>query len=323
LGGAFLDDANQLVLTTRDCRTLVYKLPSGKLVRNIDPFFWSDWCSRCVIVAFALWCLVWLFVSVKFHPHGWLDFGVCSGLVIAFYANLDYTDFIVSVGVFSAWVLAAVTWLVFGNTRWSLRFQPLLVLVGVTSGIMHILPIEGDEKVVPFFLGGLFVMTATYIVVLLPLRWFRFRLGSNRSAEQLLDGATKDKSHSIALRDLFCLTIVFAFLFSIFRLFPSFGWDVIKMRDWIVICIIIGWVASSSLFAMWIGFSQRFWKLRWGIALAVGIGFTVSIALDSGSLFPAELSYSAFLTTLFGFYAYRLRGWRFSRMNDASRTLPV
>ena len=326
LGGAFLDDANRLVLTTRHCRILVYDLPSGKLVRNIDPFFWPDWCSRCVILAFTVWCLVWLFGSVKFHPYGWLDFGVCSGLLIAFYANLDYADFIyflVSVGVFSAWVLVAVAWLLFGNTRWSLRFQPLLLLVGLTSGIMNNLPIENNEKVVPFSLGGLFVLTVIYLAMLTPLRWFRFRIGSNRNADPLLNGAAKNESPSIALRDLFCLTIVFAFLFSIFRLFPSFGWNAIKMQEWIAICLIVAWVAGASLFAMWVGFSKRSWKLRWGIALAVGIAFDVSVALASGSLLPAELSYSAFLATLFGFYAYRLRGWRLSRSNEASRTLPV
>ena len=313
LGGAFLDDANRLVLTTRHCRTLVYDLTSGALVRNIDPFFWSYLCSRGVILVFAVWCLVWLFVSVKFHPHGWLDFGICSGLVVAFHANLEYTDFIVCVGIFAAWVLAAVTWLLFGKARWSLRFQPLLLLVGVTSGIMNVLPIDGNEKVVPFFLGGLFVLAVIYLAVLTPLRWFRFRFESNRSDEQLLKGATENELQSIALRDLFCLTIVFAFLFSIFRLFPSFGWDAIKMRDWIVICIIIGWVAGASLFAMWVGFSQRSWKLRWGIALAVDIGLAVLIAIAGGDLYSAELSYSAFLTTLFGFYAYRLRGWRLIR----------
>ncbi len=314
LGGAFLDDANRLVMTTRDCRILVYDLNSGKLVRNIDPFFWSDWCSRCVILAFTVWCLVWLFGSVKFHPHGWLDFGICSGLVVAYHANLDYTDFIVCVGIFAAWVLAAVAWLLFGKARWSLRFQPLLLLVGVTSGIMNVLPIDGNEKVVPFFLGGLFVLAVIYLAVLTPLRWFRFRFECNRSDKQLLKGAAKNKLQSIALRDLFCLTIVFAFLFSIFRLFPSFGWDAIKMRDWIVICIIIGWVAAASLFAMWVGFSQRSWKLRWGIALAVDIGLAVLIAIAGGDLFSAELSYSAFLTALFGFYAYRLRGWRLTRL---------
>ena len=314
LGGAFLDEANRLVLTTRDRRIFVYDLPSGKLVRKLDPFFWSDWCSRCVILAFALWCLVWLFVSVKFHPHGWLDFGVCSGLVIAFYANLDYTDFIVSVGVFAAWILAAVAWLVFGNTRWSLRFQPLLLLVGVTSGIMNILPIEGDAKVVPFFLSGLFTLMVIYLMVLLPLRWFRFRMESNRSDEQLLNGAAIGKSQSIALRDLFCLTIVFAFLFSIFRLFPSFSWNVITMQDWIITCIIVAWVAGASLFAMWVGFSQRSWKLRWGVALVVGVGLlAVLTALAWGPPFSALVSYPAFLTTLFGFYAYRLRGWRLVR----------
>jgi hypothetical protein len=313
LGGAFLDDANRLVLTTRHCRILVYDLTSGALVRNIDPFFWPEWCMRCVIVAFALWCLVWLLVSVKIHPYGWLDFGVCSGLLIAFYANLDYTDFFVSVGVFAAWVLASVVWLLFGTTRWSLRFQPLLLLFGVTSGIMNVLPIDGNEKVVPFVLGGIFVLTVIYLAVLTPLRWFRFRLESKRSAEPLLKGAAKNNLQSIALRDLFCLTIVFAFLFSIFRLIPSFGWDAIKMRDWIAICILVAWIAGASLLAMWVGFSQRSWKLRWGIALAVVIGFDVSIAIASGSLFPAELTYSAFLATLFGFYAYRLRGWRLTR----------
>jgi hypothetical protein len=312
LGGAFLDSENRLVLTTRDHRILIYDMTVGKLIRSIDPFFWPEWYSRCAILAYVFWCLVWLFVSTKLHQHGWLDFGVCSGLVVAFYANLDYAYVGVSVEIFAAWVLAAVACLLFGKTRWSLRIQPLLLLVGVTSGIMNIMPFDGKEKVMPLFLSGLFAFMLIYSLVLIPVRWFRFRLESNGCVEQVLKGASKDKSQSISLRDLFCLTIVFAFLFSIFRLLPAASWNLINMRDRIFLCIVVGWIAGASLFGMWVALSARSWQLRWGIALVVGIGYVLLNTRTRGNGFPTEIFY-AFFATLFGFYAYRLRGWRLKR----------
>ena len=312
LGGAFLDSTNRLVLTTRDHRIFVYDMTLGKLIRSIDPFFWPEWCSRCVILAYAFWCLVWLFVSTKLHQHGWLDFGVCSGLVVAFYANRDYADFGVIVGIFAAWVLAAVAWLLFGKIRWSLRFQPLLLLVGVTSGIMNIMPIDSKEKVFPLFLSGFFVLMLIYFLVLMTARWFRFRLELNGCAEQVLMGASKDKSQSISLRDLFCLTFVFAVLFSIYRLLPVASWNLINMRDRFFLCIIVGWVAGASLFGMWVALSGRSWHLRWGIALVVGIGCVILTMGLLGNGFTTVISYP-FFATLFGFYVYRLRGWRLKR----------
>ncbi len=313
LGGVFLEGANRLVLTTRDHRIFVYDLITGKLVREFDPFFWSDWCLRCAIVAYGQWCLVWLFVSAKCHPHGWIDLAVCSGLVVTYYANLYYTDPSVCLGVFASWLLVSISWLIFGKTRWSLRFQPLLLLVGVTTGIMNVLSAELDPRALALFVSGLIPLMLIYLLALMPLRWNRFRLepdmgtGPNSVSDRMTQGNPKDQSQSIALRDLFWMTIVFALLFSILRWIPAPSWNRIGMREWQFLGILAGWIAGAGLFAIWVALSQSSWKRRWGVALLVTIGF--------GTLAPGVLGNSlpTFLTTLFGFYAYRLRGWRISR----------
>ena len=313
LGGRFLDGVNRLVLTTRDHQVFVYDLTSGKLVRSIDPFFWSEWCSRFVIVVYSLWCLVWLFVSAKLHPHGWLDLAVCSGLVVALYANHYPADLLVCLCIFAAWILVSVSWLIFGKMRWSLRFQPLLLLVGITLGLINILPADVEERVLTWVASGQFFVMLLYLIGLLSLRWFRYRIEPDVVApERLLPDCPKNQTQSIALRDLFLLTIVFAILFSIFRLLPSFNWNYIKMREGILICILAVWASGAGLFAMWVALSRSSWKLRWGIVLAFWIVIDLLVPLVLGRAIPTEILHPTFITTLFGFSAYRLRGWRLS-----------
>jgi len=247
------------------------------------------------------------------HPHGWLDLAVCSGLVVAYYANPYPSDLFVCLGLFAAWILVSVSWLIFGKTRWSLRFQPLLLLFGITLGLINILPADVDERVLIHVASRLFSVMLIYVLVLTLLRRFRYRLELDVAPEPLLSDGTKSQTHSIALRDLFCLTIVFAILFSIFRLPPGFNWNVIKIREGILICLLAGWTAGASLFAMWVALSRCSWKWRGGIVLAVWIVLDALAPLIFGRAIPTENLHPAFITTLFGFSAYRLRGWRLCR----------
>ncbi len=298
-----MDGTNRLVLTTQDHRLFLYDLASGQLVRNFDPFFWPECCLQCVILTYGAWCLAWLLVSAKYHPHGWLDLAVCSGLVVAFYTTLYYSDYMVCVGIFGSWTQLAITWLIFGETRWSLRLQPLLLLAGTTTGIMHLLPLESDDKTLPLFISGLFLLMFIFLLAMMPLRWFRFLLETDRNPERAMNSVSKKESAAFALRDLFLLTIVFAFLFSILRWIPALSWNRMGARDWILPVILSGWTASVSLFAMWVAFSRRSWKLR------LTVMFIVAISL--ATLAPGRItSYTPFVATFFGFYAYRLRGWR-------------
>ncbi len=72
-------------------------------------------------------------------------------------------------------------------------------------------------------------------------------------------------------------------------------------------------IAVPSLFAMWTALSRRSWVSRWGIWTIAIIGHETLATGITGDVFPRELSQSAIITTLFCFYAYRLRGWRLSR----------
>jgi len=106
-------------------------------------------------------------------------------------------------GLFAAWILVSVSWLVFGRTRWSLRFQPLLLLFGITLGLTNILPADVDERVLIHVASGLFSVMLIYVLVLTLLRRFRYRLELDVARERLLPYNSKNQTHSIALRDLF------------------------------------------------------------------------------------------------------------------------
>lgn len=315
-GRAFVDSANRLVLTTRDYRIFIYDLAQGKLVRSIDPFLWSDWCRRFIVAWFSVWCVVWLCVSAKVHPHGWLDLAVCTGLVLSLYSDLQ-------IGVFSAWVLVATWWLLFGKTRWSLRFQPLLLLVGVTLGITYCSSSELNASSLFIYVIGLSLLMLIYVLTLMPLKWLRFRIQREDISNPVSHETTKCQPQSVSLRDMFSLTIVFAFLFAVFRWLPVFRWVTLSPPEWTMICAVVIWNAGSSLFAMWVALSGRSGKLRWGIVLVAWIALVFLGTRLLGGILTPEFVLTPFFSTLIGFYAYRLRGWRLSRRSDASRTLPV
>jgi hypothetical protein len=305
---------NQLVLTTRDHRIFVYDLTTGKLVRIVDPFFWPDWCSRFVVAIYSLWCLVGLLVSARCHPHGWLDLVFCSGLVLAFDANLYGSDHSVFISVFSTWLLIATSWLIFGKTRWSLRFQLLLLLVGIMVRFLNSTPSMRNLWQFSFSLRGILTLVLFYLIALIPLKWLGFRTERDMDLNPLQAEPVKNQSQTITLRDLFCWTITFAFLFSIFRSVPNFGWNANDSRNWVRICMMDGCIAGAGLFAMWVALSPRSWKLRWSIALIGLLGFVVMASYLFGDKFPTKVSFSTFLASVFGFYAYRLRGWRLEQV---------
>lgn len=324
LGGAFLGDSNHLVLSAQDYRIFLYDLSSGKLVRTFDPFVWSDWCNRVAEIAFGIWCLVWLRISARLHSQGWLDMAVCSGFSVGYcglriqcIAN-PIQEYYVCCGIFGSWILAAIYWLIFGKTRWSVRFQPLLLLSGTTIGFMALLLPKFAGNYVEMFSLGLFVLVIMFLLALLPLRYFRFRLEKEPICNEALDSAMKNSGSTIALQDLFLLTIVFAILFSLIRWMPNVNWRNLEAHELISVSLLVCMIAVPSLFACWTALSRRSWVSRWGIWVIAIIGHeTLAIGI-AGDVFPRELSPSAIVATLFCFYAYRLRGWRLSRPENSS-----
>lgn len=158
---------------------------------------------------------------------------------------------------------------------------------------------------------GILTLVLFYLIALMPLKWLRFQM--ELEPKLLQEEPVKHRSQTITLRDLFGWTITCACLFSIFRSVPDFGWDANYSRNWNRICMLDGWIAGAGLFAMWVAFSPRSWKLRWGIALILMLGFVVMANYPIGDKFLTTVSLATFQVTLLGFYAYRLRGWRLVR----------
>jgi hypothetical protein len=321
---AFLMDSNRLVIATISYGISIYDLKSGILIREFDPFIRSERCSWIAAIGFGIWCLVWLNGSAKLHPHGWLDMAVCPGLVIACccirnqHRNYPEFELCVCFGIFGCWILASSAWLFFGNTRWSLRFQPLLLLLGATFGIVAGLLIDITwfrSEPVDFAFGEIFLI-AIYFFALVLLRYFGFRLVK---VEELAH-TPKPKASMFALRDLFSLTLVFAFLFTFARWMPAVNWLKATPSSWRILLMLVGMIAVPSLVAMWTATSRRSWLVRWGVLLIVLVGYEILAASLAWGVFRRELALSAAIATLFGFYAYRLRGWRLERNAIALQT---
>ena len=314
---AFLFRANQLVLGTESYGISIYDLSTGSLVREYDHFTWPERWSLISAIGLGIWCLVWLLQSVRLHPFGWLDMFVCSGLVVFFCCNRipyrDDTSFeaCVCLGVFGCWLLTATTWLFLSRERWSVRLQPMFLMVGMTFGIAagFMGCLTWDPSAPIAFAIGELLLIATYLFPIVLLRYLGLRIEPGDD----LVVSMKPRASMFALRDLFLLTIVFALLFMVARWMPAVNWLTTTPSNWRGLLMIVSAIAVPSLVAMWTATSRRSWPARWGVLLIVIVGYEILAASLACGVFRRELVLSSAVATLFGFYAYRLRGWRLER----------
>ena len=309
-------DKNQIVFPTQDCRFLTYEISTGNLIRVFDPLLWADWCNRLTSLAFGFWCIAWLFFCAKMHRYGWIDFAICSGIAVALCCyqlryNTEPKDSLYMLcGNFGSWILAAVTWLVFGNLRLSLRIQPLILMIGITTGIIALTTTQ-DQGVLAPFVVGLSMVVVAFLVALLPLRYLRFRFQNDLTVEMEPGKTQKHRSSAFALRDVFSLTMIFALLFAVVRWLPAANWS--QARLVLEISLFAIAIVISSLLAFYTAVGRDSWKKRWGIWAAIIIGSEIACMALSKQNVPWLTILSAVVPTFFCFYAYRLRGWRLGR----------
>ena len=326
---AFLYRSNQLVLATQSYGISIYDLSTGKLIREFDPFVWHEWSKRFAAMAFAVWCLIWLQVSTKLHGLGWLDFAVCSGLVVASccieapYQSASGFNCCVCFGIFGSWLVAAISWLSFGKTRLSIRFQPLLLLIGLTFGLtletIGRASLEwGQIGEVVDFVFGMLLLVVVLLISLLPLQWLGFQMEKESQRDASIVQWPEQRAPAVALRDLFLLTTVFAMLFTIARWMPAIDWVKARPRDWKSLTILVCQIAIPSLLAMWTATNSRSLVMRLGIWLIAIVIYEALAANVPSGIFRRELPLSTTLATLFCFYSYRLRGWRLRHANVTS-----
>ncbi len=213
-------------------------------------------------------------------------------------------------GIFGSWVLAAITWLVFGNIRFSLRVQPLILLMGITTGIMALTTTK-DQAVLAPFVVGLSMLVIALLAVLLPLRYMQFRFQNDLTVKTDTGKTRRHRTSAVALRDVFSLTMAFALLFAVVRWLPAADWSQ-AFLFWEINMFAIA-IAISRLLAFWTALSRASWFARWGIWAALIIGSEILSMTITKHTIPWVIILSAVVPTLFCFYAYRLRGWRLGR----------
>lgn len=315
-GGCVMIDKNQIVFPTQDCRFLTYEISSGNLIRVFDPLLWADWCNRLSSLAFGFWCIAWLYVCAKMHRYGWIDFAICSGVSVAFccyqlrYNTEPKDSFFMLCGNFGSWILAAATWLVFGNLRLSLRIQPLILFIGITTGIVALTTTKDQGLLAPFVVG-LSMVVVEFLVALLTLRFLRFRFQNELAVEKAQEKTRQHRSSAVALRDVFSLTMVFALFFAVVRWLPAANWS--QARLVLEISIFTIAIAIPCLLAFYTALGRDSWKARWGIWAAIIIVSEILCMALSKQNVPWMTILTAVVPTLFCFYAYRLRGWRLGR----------
>lgn len=341
-GTTLFSDDNQLAVATSDTRVFVYDLSTGKLLRCIDPFRWTQWVNVLAAIVFAAWCTAWLRIAARTHSQGWIDQALCSGLVIGYIAfrssyggmSSDPTRPIYQVaeGVMASWVIVAIAWLMFGMTRWSLRVLPILLLFGVSTGIAASIVGFRNPRIGEFVVG-MSVLIATICLIFLPLRIYglRFQLLSRMDGAESTIGEDSKSYRGIPLRDFFLATAVLAVGFAIFR-----GISLAVRIDLYGVLELISLGLSVSILgcvALWTALSFRSAGVRWivwsaMIAIAGILTVITSFAVTGWKWIPAwnlhiigfamRLFVSASIATLLGFYAYRLRGWRIVSTEEIS-----
>jgi hypothetical protein len=323
-----LQDSNELAIATTDFRVLIFDIRNGQLIRTIDPYALVRWSRIGVAIVFAFWCVIWVRFFATIHTYAWIDSTVCIAVFQAYMTYCSYHDVsfrylnylcLLGLGAMLGMIFMACNWMVLGRIRFSVRLLPLLLTFGLSIGLVVWWvdddPTVSDES---YLIPAIVVATVALTCLFLPLRWLNIRFAQIESTPFVQRDADSESQTRVDLRDIFLLTAVVAILVSIFRLIPISHWYPSQsiVEVFVVIGIHMVEIAGVGLFALWISMSRLSWVWTWGL-VASSLLFILGLSVPQQVLwFPREFASApsgAYLTCLLGFYAYRLRGWRFAK----------
>lgn len=340
IGRRVVRDGRQFAVATRDMRVHFFDITTGKLSKSVDAFRWMIWVDWLVASLFTLWSIDWLKLSSQTHAHARIDIGLCSSLVVAWVAmrahhvgrveDVGRPIYQIAEGVFASWLILASVWLILGKQRWSLRILPPMLLYGISVGIVTaVMGYQNPRRLASVGSGiwELIIGSGQVILCVAVACWIvRFYGYRFRRIDQL--GAENDKEihgnvRTVPMLDLLLLMTVLATIFAIARWTPPIS--TIKLRTVLELFALACGIAVVGMVALWSALSERWFLVRWTVLIVV-IGMMTLLAFCGpnvasgwsafskpnwqfiGWMFRFSLATGA--STLFSFYAYRLRGWR-------------
>jgi hypothetical protein len=316
-----LKKSGNFALITDDFRVLIYDFETGNLIRIIDPFEWAFWLSCAAAILFAIWCVVFLSFAATIRMRGWVDVGLCIGLLIA-YATVRFNEiaswhsaevfFGPSQGVLMGSILLTSIWLCLGRSRMFLRTAPVILAFGLAAGLIDRWLRDPDLK--DFSIAILVPWSLSVMLPLVILRWIGVRFENlNQTSKSVLNDR-KQRESSINLRDIFLFMTVSAIVASIVRWIPRIYWYGTWLHQPSVrssmffVAVQAAGLAAIGLLAMWTSLSRRKFVIRWSPWLIVVVVLLfVNLPFDLRPMLIGALP-----TILLGLHAYRLRGLRFA-----------
>lgn len=318
----------------------VLDVEAEEVVTEIRPLAWVSRIAITIPVLFVVWTVAWMIVSAREGGPGWIDVLIVLGIpclvsLVRFLTCGDPYDLRRipakhALGCVMAAELLAVTWLVFGKTRFSLRVIPPLALVALFMGVLSVM-FQESPWIVWHATTRVVVPALGLLVVLAVIRAFSWRLepprydSSARTVDQSL-GRTR-----YPLRDLILITVVAAMLFAATQrvadsIGQAFEHDILSLVALVFVLIFSPQAILSALRNSRALFVAG--CIGVGLGMTLLIGEAVSMFIDGRSMkgsFDRSLLQSPMtcIAALFvGLIPFRLRGWRMCRRSaEGSETV--
>ena len=341
-GEAIKVDDQLIVLSRRYGYSVEFlDFATGKRVREITPLFWLVRWLIALMMLYAVWAFAWMVVSAREGGWAWTDVVLVVGmplLVMILRTGLrgETLDLMRpptrhALGGVMAAEMLAVTWIVFGNTRWSLRFVPLIVL---TSLLMMLFTFVFGEKpwIVWHATKCALVPAIGLIVPLILLRLAGWRLSQDAGdAVSSLHGDAPIGRGKFPLRDLILITVVAAVWFAAARPVLEAVGEFFYVNTILLMPLAVA--VACGLAAIMLGLSRRKVFLIIGFGLAtVAVSYLAMEPLSqfAGSDYSArnidrlqlQPPIACGAALLVGVMPYRMRGWRFGRGLGVSGQTP-
>ena len=318
-----LKDSGLLALSTNDHKVFLYELKRGTLVHVIDPFRMGFPINCLTLIAFTVWCIVWLRIVAPIHSHGWIDGVVCVLLFIT-YASFRFQTtgeqtpgsgfLFAALGVVMSSILLSGIWLCLGRNRLFLRATPVVQVYGLVIGLIVFW--FSEPQLQSQLIPAATVLTFSSMIPFFLLRWSGVKLQNTSASSTGLNSQSNEKESSIRLRDIFFLTIVAAIIASILRTIPSSHWYGIWFNGssmgpfLIMVAINSVCLAMAGLLALWTSLSSRSFLVRWLPWFLLGAMLVALCNTQYAIAGYVGIGTSAAL--ILCLHAYRIRGWRFA-----------
>ena len=324
-------DNGDWVATSNRWGGTIYNLDRQGGVRSVyRPMAWELVAAVGLVVAFVVWSVAWMRVSARAGSWAWFDALLVLGmpalvLLLRFVLRgdlygVDRVPHRQACGIVMAAQMLAAIWIVFGKTRFTLRFLPSVLMTALLMGLLGW--VFRDEPWIVWHVAKVSLAPAFCLTLLLliPRRfgWNLVQLGrltDEEPGERL--GVTR-----FPIRDLVWITIVASVAFAAIRPVSAAVGEL-----WFVSPLLL----TPLAFSVGLGLVATFLALHrvqaafWlgavlaiaGLATVVGLPGWAFIHGGTTIRGPSEPFLQAPIVcgvaVLIGMIPFRLRGWRLTR----------